>query len=363
MKQGLPKIIPFLLAAMLSACSTMPTGPERVARIDELVAHREFAQAEALLADIDARDPAFEALVVRRRAIRPLIVQFEENISAQVAELKLADEWPQAEALIQQARDKLPESEALRKTERRFYADRDERLEQIDREVSLLRGEHLAAKAPLVDMAQEVHPRGMKTRWQAYLHDRETEKLAQELGRCGELALEESRYDLAESCLRMAVALTEDESTAKRLAALQQRGVEAQAETAARTKAEQQAEAAARVARKTEQVGQLKARYRDLVEAGWWAAAKEVLAELQEQVPDDPDVVTWTGEFQRVVADRVEANIKEGQALYSRGRLHEALAVWQDAAKLAPENPVLQAHISRVERFIAKLERLNKDDA
>ncbi|MCW8196481.1 hypothetical protein F6455_16930 [Proteobacteria bacterium 005FR1] len=363
MKHGLTKTIPFIFAAILSGCSTMPTGPERIARVDELVATHEFAKAEALLADIDARDPAFEALVVRRRAIRPLIVRFEENIAERVDELKKADEWPEAEALLDQALEKLPDSEALRKTERRFYADRDERLDHIDREISLLRGEHLAAKAPLVEMAEEVHPRSIKTRWQAYLHGRETEQLAAELADCGELALEEARYDLAESCLKMAAALTEDESTANQLVALQQRRAREQAEAAARAKAEQQAEAAARIARKTEQVGQLKTRYRDLVDAGWWAAAKEVLSELQEKAPEDPDVVAWNEELQKVVSDRVEANIKEGQALYSRGRLHEALAVWQDAAKLAPENPVLQAHISRVERFIAKLERLNKDDA
>jgi tetratricopeptide (TPR) repeat protein len=363
MKHGLGKIIIVGMTAVLSACSTMPTGPERVARIDQLVARHEYAKAEALLADIDARDPAFEALVVRRRAIRPLIGRFEENVAERVNQLKLADEWPKAEAVLDEALAKLPESEALRKTERRFYADRDERLDQIDREISLLRGEHLAAKAPLVEMAEEVHPRSIKTRWQAYLHGRETEKLAAELTSCGELALEEARYDLAESCLKMAAALTEDESTATRLLALQERSAREQAEAAAREKAEQEAEAAARLARKTEQVDQLKTRYRDLVDAGWWAAAKEVLTELQEQVPEDPDVVTWSGELRKVVADRVEANIKEGQALYSRGRLHEALAVWQDAAKLAPENPVLQAHISRVERFIAKLERLNKDDA
>jgi acetolactate synthase regulatory subunit len=363
MKYGLPKIAALILVAALSACSTMPVGPERVARVDELVARREFAKAEALLANIDARDPAFEALVVRRRAIRPLVVQFEENTVARVAELKALDEWPRAETLLYEALQKLPDSEALQIAEQRFYADRGERLDQIDREISLLRGEHLAAKAPLVEMAEEVHPKGIKTRWKSFLHGREAQQLAEELARCGEHALEEARYELAESCLKMASTLTDDAATSAQLAALQQRRADEQAQAVARAEAEREAETAARTARKTEKVDQLKARYRDLVEAGWWAAAKEVLAELQAQTPKDPDVIAWSQDLEKVVADRVQANIEEGQSLYSRGYLHEALAVWQDAAKLAPENTVLQAHISRVERFIAKLERLNKDDA
>lgn len=363
MKYGLPKVAALILAAVLSACSIVPMGPERVARVDELVARREFAKAEKLLADIDARDPAFEALVVRRRAIRPLIVQFEENTIERVDELKAADEWPGAEALLYRALQKLPTSEALQMAEERFYADRGERLEQIDREISLLRGEHLAAKAPLVEMAEEVHPKGIKTRWKAFVHGREAQQLAEDLARCGKHALEEGRYELAESCLKMASTLTDDDATSAQLVTLQRRRAEEQTQAIARAKAEREAEAAARSARKTEQVGQLKARYRDLAEAGWWAAAKEVLSELQAQAPKDADVVAWSQDLEKIVAQRVQANIEEGQALYSRGYLHEALAVWQDAAKLAPENPVLRAHISRVERFIAKLERLDKDDA
>lgn len=364
MSRGFSKLVVIsLLGLLFTACTTLPTGPERLARVEQYVAQQEFAKAEKLLADIDARDPEFEALVVRRRALRPLIVQFEENTARQVSQLKDADDWTTAEMLLESALSKLPRSEALRATEEQFYTDRVARLEKIDREISLLRGEHLTAKTPLVHQAEDVHPKSLKTRWRTFRHGREAESLAEELVSCGEHALEESRYDLAESCLKMAATLTSDEETSAQLALLETRRAEEAAQAAARVKAQREAERAARLARKTDQVNELKTRYQSLVDAGWWAAAKGILEELRAQIPEDEEVLAWSEDLQAIMDKRVSASITEGQALYSKGQLHEALAVWREAAELDPDNPVLQAHIARVERFIAKLQRLNKDDA
>ncbi|MGQ9425909.1 tetratricopeptide repeat protein [Gilvimarinus sp. F26214L] len=356
-------LIPLAAAILLSACGTLPTGKERLELVEQLVAQREYAEAEAVLANIDARDPEFEALVVRRRAIRPLIAQFEENTLRRLARFKAADEWPAAEAVLQDALDKLPDSEALRSAEDAFYEDRVARLDQIEQQMLLLRGEHLSAQSSLVKEASEIHPAGLKTRWQAFRHGREAEKLARDLSSCGQRALDEGRFDLAESCLKMAASLTGDEETAARLALLDKEREREEVAAAERARAQAQAEREARVARKTEHVGQLKARYRRLIDAGWLAAAQEILTELQSQVPEDADVLSWSEDLRAIVDQHVAAHIKEGQSLYSQGQLHEALAVWQEAAKLSPGNPVLEAHIARVERFISKLERLDNEGA
>lgn len=360
------RIVKFISLASLmlasTACTVVPQGPERVALVEDLVARQEFAKAEELLEDIDARDPAFEELVVRRRAIRPLIVQFEQRRVEQIAELQAQDDWTGAEAVLEDALRKLPDSESLRQAEQEFYADRLQRLEQIDRQISLLRGQHLTSKTPLVEQAREVHPDGLSVRWRAFRHGREAEALAAELRACGEHALAESRYELAESCLKMALNLTEDEVLHTELAQLEERRAAEEAAAIARAEAERKAEEAARLARKTEQVEELKARYQRLYDAQWWTAAREVLAELQLRAEDDPQVVGWSEELQEIISAEVEERIQEGQGLYSQGELHRALAVWQEAAGLDPDNAVLQAHIARVQRFIAKLERLDQDD-
>lgn len=350
-----------LLLLATAGCSFLLSGPERLARVDQLIAQQEYARAEALLSGIDARDEEFEALVVRRRALRPLIAQFEETTLQKVEALKKSDQWPAAEALIKDARSKLPRSAMLRVMEEQFYADRKARLEQLDREMSLLLGQHLSAKAELVEQALQVHPDALGNRWQGFWHRREREQLARELLECGREALQDERYELAESCLKVAGPLTEDQAVKTQLAelAVLQREMEQQA--LAQDEARRQAEAEARRASTVEELAELKFRYQYLIDAGWLVAAREILAELQNRAPDDPEIVEWGPRLEAMISKRVAAQIAEGQALYSAGRLHEALAVWREAEKLAPEDAVLQAHITRVERFIAKLERLDSD--
>lgn len=349
------------LTVTLAGCSTM-SGPERIARVDQLVADQEYGKAETLLTDIDARDAEFEELVVRRRALRPLIVQFEERTLRKVESLKKTDDWPAAEAMIQDARGKLPRSATLQMVEEQFYADRSARLEQLNREMNILLAEHLSAKTPLVHQITQIHPGAIKSRWQSFRHHREREDLARQLLNCSDQALQESRFELAESCLKMAAELTDDEAIQSQLAALQQRHGEKQQQVQRRAEAQEEAEMAASEAHTVEQLEDLKFRYRYLMDAGWLAAAREILAELQNRAPDDPEVAEWTVLLQALIDTRVADQIAEGQALYSAGRLREALAVWRDAEKLAPNNTVLQAHITRVERFIAKLERLDSED-
>lgn len=350
-----------LLGMTLAGCGNL-SGPERLTLVDQMVARQEYAKAAALLSDIDARDAQFEALVVRRRALRPLIAQFEESTHRKVEAFKDADDWPAAAEVIKEARDKLPRSATLKQIEKQFYADRSARLEQLDREMSLLLGAHLSAKSVLIEQAANVHPDAMKNRWRSYRHHREREQLARELMGCGYQALEERRYELAESCLKMASQLTEDENVKIRLLALEERHQEKERKTLARAQAQQEAETEARQAHTVEELTELKLRYQYLVDAGWLAAAREILAELQNRAPSDPEIMLWGAKLQALIKQRVADQTAEGQALYSAGRMREALAVWREAQKLAPEDSVLQAHITRAERFLAKLERLDNDE-
>lgn len=356
------RLATLLFCSSMAGCSYFLTGPERVSRVDQLVANQDFGKAEALLNNIDARDAEFEALVVRRRALRPLIIQFEENTLRTVDALKKSDDWPEAEALIKDARRKLPRSAMLQMVEEQFYADRNARLEQLNREMNILLGEHLSAKDPLIQQASKIHPDGIANRWQLFKHKREREDLAKQLMSCGDQAIKESRLELAESCLKMASELTGDETLTEQLAELKQHYREKEQQVLGRAEAQREAEVAAKEARSVEQLADLKFRYRYLMDAGWLAAAREILTELEKRAPDDPEVVQWAPQLQALIDHRVEDQIVEGQALYSAGRLREALAVWREAEKLAPMNTVLKAHITRVERFIAKLERLDSED-
>lgn len=351
------KALVVILALTLGGCASIPKGKERVALVDELVARQEFKKIQRVLRDIDVEDPEFEALVIRRRAMRPLIHQFEQYTLAQVRALQVSDQWPRALALLREAQTKLDDSDVLAAAEIAFFEARDARLEAIQQQIDLLEGENQFNKTPLVEKVVAIHPTGIKTRWQQFRHERKNSELAQDLLNCGNQALDNQQLDLAEACFAMVKVLAVGEDVSLQLAAIakeRQRLVDqADAIAAAKVREQQQ--------QVEHQIWELKEQYRHLAAAQWLTAAKQTLVQLRLLSPDDQEAKQWALALQAQIDHQVAEGIRKGQALYSHGKLQEALGTWQDAAHLDPENPILQGHIARAERFIQKLERLNQD--
>ena len=341
----------------LSACVNVPTGKEKVALIDQLVAEQEFARIQRLLSNIDTEDPEFESLVVRRRAIRPLISQFEQYTVERVQSLQAQDLWPQALAVLEDAQQKIPDSEKLKQAEKDFFVQRTARLETIQQQIELLEGQNQADKSPLVEQIVAIHPTGISSRWQHFQHERKSKALAENLMGCGTQALAQQQLDLAEACFSMVRALSVGIDVSSHLALIQEErlSIKQQAEVIAKVEAKQKRQ------QRADKVFELKEQYRHLAAAGWLVAAKHALVELRLLVPDDMEARQWAIDLQSTIDQQVAQGISQGQALYSHGKLEEALITWQSAAQLDPENPILQGHIARAERFIQKLERLNND--
>lgn len=352
------------ISIILTGCISAPVGKARVELVDQLVTEQEFSRIQELLNDIDVKDPEFEALGIRRRAIRPLIAQFEQHTIKQVAALQARDLWPQALDMLKDARNKLPDSKVLQQAEADFFQQRAARLNAIQQQISLLEGQGQNEKMPLVDKVVAIHPTSIRTRWQHFQHRRKNKILVHDLMICGNQALEQQRLELAEACFAMVRALSVDmdnlslqTNVETRLAAVakQRQLHEQQAEEIAQATMDKQRRERER------QILELKAQYHDLAEAGWLVAAKQTLVQLRLLSPDDEELRQWAGVLQVKIDLEVEWGIRRGQALYSRGQLEEALDAWEHAAQLDPDNPVLQRHIARAERFIHKLERLNHD--
>ncbi len=344
-----------LFSCLQFACVSVPTGKEKVELIDQLVSEHEFSKIKNLLENIDTRDSEFEALVIRRRAIRPLIVQFEQYTVRKASQLQQQDQWPQALALLNQSQQKLPDSEVLQQAEENFYQQRSARLDQIREQIDLLEGEKQLDKTPLVEKIVDIHPTGISSRWQSFQHQRKNKALASELMTCGDKALAGQKLDLAEACFSMVRALYPEFQVDQSLAEIAKTRIQQanKAEEIAQLKADQEEK------QRQQQISVLRDQYQYLAAAQWLVAAKQTLAELRVLAPGDSEVLKWAQELQTVIQTQVEEGIHRGQALYSHGKLEQALDAWESAAELDPDNPILQGHIARAERFLQKLQRLD----
>ena len=88
--------------------------------------------------------------------------------------------------------------------------------------------------------------------------------------------------------------------------------------------------------------------------------AQQLLDRIRQQSPQHPQLLPLELKFQTQLNNRVQAAIKQGNNLYSQGKIERALAVWRDATTLAPNNVELLANIARAEKVLENLRALSK---
>ncbi len=347
----LPSIYLLVALLLLSACSQLPMHVDRVALVDRYVEQQQFRYADQLLQKLTKDDPQFTDLNNRRRALPALITQYERQTLAQIKALASQQQWVQALSLLDSARSQLPEGGMLDKARPALLAERDAYLSKLNLELDLLLAQQLPARNAILEKILAVDPDSFWARWKLFQQRRLGYELADQLLDCVDEAIEREDLGAADRCLQP-VATVAQISQQPRLTTSQQRlarEIQRQPEQIA---LRQQA------VDNRQQLKQLKREYRELIAAGWWAAAREKMSQLQVHTPSDTEVVKWLAELEQIVSTQVELGIQKGQALYSQGFLQQALTIWRDTARLSPDNSTLQAHIQRAERFIEKLQRL-----
>lgn len=117
----------------------------------------------------------------------------------------------------------------------------------------------------------------------------------------------------------------------------------------------------------------LRAEYERDTKRGDLEAARESLARLRRLDPFDPEfeieerqlqaalAAEWQRRRARIraeLSEEVEGMIEAGRAAFRDEQLETALALWQRALMIDPDNERIQAYIARAERQLENLERL-----
>lgn len=172
------------------------------------------------------------------------------------------------------------------------------------------------------------------------------------LTECAEVHLNSSP-ELARRCLRLASDLAVTPDIEQRLAAVseQLRVSESIAAERRRVAAEKQRQRRAR-----ELLGNAKA----AIEARDYRRALDILTQVAELQPDDPEVVGLREEAWSMISPQVEALIKLGDHLYLDEQLDAAVATWQAALILKPEDEAILARVERAKTVLNRLDALRR---
>jgi tetratricopeptide (TPR) repeat protein len=88
--------------------------------------------------------------------------------------------------------------------------------------------------------------------------------------------------------------------------------------------------------------------------------AQRQLGQALTLQPHDSDLLKEQNALQQVVQKHVQEKLENGKYLYSMGEVDAAIAAWQVAAALAPQDQALQQRLERAQKFRQRYEELKK---
>lgn len=156
---------------------------------------------------------------------------------------------------------------------------------------------------------------------------------------------------LAKRCYRLAVDSSQDAALEERLAVVREQIKEG--EQLAEERRRQRAEKA-----RQQRAKELLREAREAIDASDYRRALNILEEVAEVQPDNPEIGAMARDAWSMLSPQVEALVKLGDHLYLDEQLDAAVATWQAALNLKPGDEEIVARITRARTVLKRLDDL-----
>jgi len=342
---NLKKLLLLMSFSLLGGCSFLQSfHSQSTEYVDLLIQEKHYARAEKVLQHIDPSQPDYPALMAQKKRLQKLINKLETNTLAQVQQLRKQNKWQQALQALHSARESLPESRTLRKAEQNFLAARNKRINELNMEIDIHKGIWLRDAEPLLDAIVRTQPDNYERQQQQQQFKQEKARTLKNLARCAREAMDEELYELGRHCLELVNKIDREKKYAEILK-----------QAKAKLQQHDHAWRQQQIRISNELLKELKQGYShdNLLRA---SRHLQKLSSHKQSTEEKQYSKMLKQELDRGIAQNMDA----GRQLYSSGKVTEALSIWISLRQITPDNEALEAHISRAQRVLKKLEQLGK---
>jgi len=345
MKLSITLITLITIHLSLTSCAYIYSKSDHVAtKVEKLANAENYGLAIETLNYIQADHPNYSFLMTEKQRISLLAEQYEEKSLLQASNYEKTHHWAEAMHTYESALSNLPKSVKLKKARSEFIIRRDKYLKQLKNKLLVSNAKTLSKKTATTKEIALVNPEDSKAKNLLSSHIREVKLTADKLIICVEDGLKSKDIQLAEECLTLASNLSTSITTNKKIKELRKA-----IKTAKRTQSKSHKESIKKITTKLSQVKtntELR-HYRD-----------EVLS-IYHQDKSNKKTIQLKKELDIRISKAVKTGIKQGQDLYSQGRIQPALNLWNETQLLEPSNHKLNDYIDRAERVLKKLHSLS----
>jgi len=332
----------------LSSCAYIYSKSGNVAtHVEKLVKEKKYGVALDTLSFIQVDHFNYVFLMSEKKRIEILANNFEKKSLAQ-AHLQAQNKyWAEAMRTYDFALERLPKRKKLHNARKQFILKRDKYLNQLKNKLLVSNAKTLRRKTATTKEIAQVNPDDSKAKKLLRSHIREIELTADKLIICAKDGIKNKDFQLAEECLSLAKNLSTTKIANKKIELLHKKLNKIQQK---HTKSnEKSIEAMNQQLTKVKNNTQL-IRYQ-----------KEIL-DLYRQNKSNKAILQLKKNLGKHIEKALKIGIKQGQDLYSQGRIKSALNLWKELHQLAPSNQKLNDYIHRAEKVLKKLQSLSNNN-
>ena len=343
-------LIPFILIQLLPCgCAYLSSfSADLPEKIDTLIQRQEYGEALQQLEYVRPSHADYNRLMQQKKRIEKLVIKYERQTIQKADKLTRQGKWYPAQQTYEQALEKVPHSEELRKAQQAFLIKRDNYLKQLELSLLLNRANWLIRNASTQKKIVRILPHDYQRYEELRDYPKKVDEAADELVDCVQSALDAGDYSLAETCLKLAERIGSENIDKKQLAI-------ANKKLATAEKSE--------VRKQNDKTRALIAELKQGYSQDNLRRARHQLNVLEKQNSRNRTAIKLRKDLDKRYRQGIDQKIAAGRRLYSSGKIQEALDVWNSLLEIDPGNQKLQGHIDRAERVLKKLQRLSKEGA
>lgn len=365
----LTRVLPLALL-MLAGCATqLRTVSDLSAHVEQLTSEHHYGAARLSIGRFSAPGTAAAhntgQLDQLRKSVAAAAARYESDTINAARELVTQDNWHAAQQMYHDAQRRYPESQALVNAQKEFKARRDAHIAHLRIIQYAEKAAYLNTEIKQLEKINAATPFNLDAKRELARQKDQRRLIASALLDAGERQLAAKNHTEARRYLTLShnlIANAAAQQALRRLPRPPKRRPK-KAKTPAQPKPIAVV-APVPVTRPDTNVDadaefkQALAAYRAARRQGDLRHAQYQLAQALTLQPSNSKLLEERKALATVVEKHVQQKLENGKSLYSVGEIDAAIAAWQAAAELAPQNQALQQRLERAQKFRQRYEEL-----
>lgn len=320
------------------SCSFLQTSPDSLNKdIDNWLKENQYDKIEYALNKVDTSDPAYKKILQRKPSIVQKKNRYIDKTSRIANKHKSDFKWQKSLNTYNDALNKIENNPRILKERNQLIKQRDAQVTNLRKELLINRANALISYEKTYTSLNRLMPIDHSAQKDIRLYEDEKQSLANQLTRCGELAIKKNDYKQALDCYLLSNKLMPSDTKRHFV-----NDIEKQLMSQENKKRFKELFKAYEVAYKKKNYNK----------------ARTPLQTIIAIEPNHKHANALLSKLNTEIKTHTANLIASGKRLYSDKKFNEALKIWKQAQALAPNNNELSQLIIRAEKVSKKLLRL-----